>query len=176
MGTSDDDTSWQISTTPPEVPQPFRCWTCSKLFATTFNLRRHEEIVHRNPNSGYCYCPVPNCARNWRAFSSADNVVDHVKRQHGEGVYRVTDLYSCPIPNCENHARGFSSLQIWSDHLKRVHITYRSRKLKRDRETKDWELGRYTDYILILLTRKQWIGNVVKSFSRNQGMDHHSSC
>ncbi|KAH8773866.1 hypothetical protein F5882DRAFT_299981 [Hyaloscypha sp. PMI_1271] len=70
--------------------RPYKCPISGckvKDFSNAGELRRHRREVHTSPAFT---CPVVICKRHRRGFGRKDNLVQHLKRTHGEDVIEPT--------------------------------------------------------------------------------------
>lgn len=64
--------------------RPYKCLIsgCNvKNFSNAGDLRRHRQEVHSSPAFT---CPIVICKRNRKGFGRKDNLIQHLKRTHGE--------------------------------------------------------------------------------------------
>jgi hypothetical protein len=78
--------------------RPYKCPISSckaNDFSNAGDLRRHRREVHNSPAFT---CPIITCKRHRKGFGRKDNLIQHLKRTHGEDAIEST-LASSSVAN-----------------------------------------------------------------------------
>lgn len=100
------------NTTTEKEKKTILCEICNKTFSTTYNKRRHDEMVH-GQNSGLRMAPKYKCSSCDKVFSSIYNKTRH------ENIHKpINERLKHICPKCN---KGFTTSFILKSHLQKIH-------------------------------------------------------